>query len=475
VRALDARANSIPFPDPTQSVMPANALTPAGLLALQRAAGNAATTNLIMGARDAVVRRGALERGSSPARDGVVQRVGDFTVTDLAVAGATPVTGAADTFVAPKGAVVTGTATVVSASGAALPPRTVRWSSGRAGSSQLERILPGRPGRVQLKAKIGASSRTVTIFIADAAAPPGALPVTAKQHKKIGTSNPGVNFGLTVVTIGDQGVKSPTFEVKPFFAGDQWSFAVTKIKHGFKIGVKSQGRRDVPNAASVSPKKAGTIITDLTPPPAGTPSGPPRTRFWVRSFTVGHEEAHRDHFYLPAHAFWDANMDTFAAAVAGATVTFDPAIARKSSQVIKAQKPGWKTAIDAQHNAADAAEIATAETFAHGVSNPHYTTLVNAIRATVKPPAPTGLTATASGPTSVDLGWAQDAAIVTSFVLERRTGSGPWAVVAPAIPAASLAHTDGGLTANTKYTYRISAQGAAGGSSTRTVKVRTPP
>ena len=125
--------------------------------------------------------------------------------------------------------------------------------------------------------------------------------------------------------------------------------------------------------------------------------------------------------------------------------------------------------------AADAAEIASAETFAHGVSNPMYTALIAAIRASVRPPAPTGLTATATGPTSVDLGWAQDATLVTSLTIERRTGSGPWSVVAAGLAAATVAHSDGGLTANTRYTYRLSAQGAAGASPLRTVRVRTPP
>lgn len=451
------------------------ALSPATLLRLQRTAGNAATAMLIRHVRGASA--GNDHSAGTPLRavGSVAQRAGDFTVTGLAVTGAAAVPGAADTFVAPRGTVVTGTATVVSASGAPLPANTVRWSTGRAGSSQLERLVPGRPGRVRLRARIGASVRTVTIHITDAAGPPAPIPATVLQHRQIGASNPGTNFGLTVVTIGSQGVKGPTFDVRASFAGTQWTFGVTRIRHGYKVAVRSQGRRDVASAASVRPRDAGTVITDLTPPAAGTPSGPPRTRFWVRTITLAHEHAHVDHFYLPAHGFWPPNMNAFAATVAGAPVAFDPATARNSRQVIAAQRPGWKTAIEAQHAAADAAEIASAETFAHGVSNPMYTGLIASIRATVRPPAPTGLAATAIGPTSVNLGWAQDATLVTSFVLERRTGSGPWTVAAAGLPPASVAHVDGGLSPNTRYTYRLSAQGASGASPVRTLRVRTTP
>ena len=409
----------------------------------------------------------------APARAPLaVQRVNDFTVTGLTVAGATAVVGAADTFVAPRGSTVTTTATVVSASGAALPPRTVRWSAGRAGADQLNRVVSGGARRVVLTVRVGSSSRRVTIFIANAPVLPAPVPAATLEHRKIGRSNPGTDFGLTVVTIGSQGVRGPRFEVNAFLSGAQWRFGVHRIRHGYKVGVASQGRRDIPNAAAVPPRLAGQVITDLTPPV--TASGPPRARFWVRTFTVAHEQAHVDHFYLPAHGFWPPTMRTFEAGVTAGSVNFHPTTARSPSQVLRAQEAGWRTAIDAQHSSADAAEIPSSETFAHGVSNPMYTALIANIRATVRPPAPTNLAAAATGPTSVVLTWTQDATLATSLVLERRAAGGPWVPIAPALAAASVAFTDAAATAGTRYTYRLSAVGPAGASPRTTARVRTP-
>ena len=468
-----------------------------GLLRLQRSAGNRAVAAMAAAVqRESAPREPEEEEGERPVqtqrlplasahlepgtqrqapRDrtpAVIQRQNDFTITAMTVAGATPVVGAADTFVAPRGSTVTTTATVVSASGAVLPARAVRWSGGRAGADQLHRLVSGGAQRAVLRARVGASTRAVTVFIADAPALPAPVPAAALEHRNIGRSNPGTDFGLTVVTIGSQGVTGPSFVITPFLSGAQWRFGVRRIRHGFKVGVASQGRRDVPNAAAVPANRAGAIITDLTPPAAGA-IGPPRARFWVRRITVAHEQAHVDHFYLPAHGFWPPAMRAFEAAVQGVTVNFDPATARRSSQVITAQRPGWRTDIDTRHGAADAAEIPSSETFAHGVSNPMYTALIASIRATVRPPSPTGFRAT-PGPGSVTLNWTQDVTLATGLALERRIGNGPWVPIAPALAPATVTFTDGGLAAGSRVTYRLTAQGAAGPSRGVTVRARTP-
>jgi len=412
-------------------------------------------------------------RGDHRSCQPSVQRLSGFTVSGLTVTGATPAVGAADTFVAPRGTAVTTTATVVSSTGAALPANAARWSAGRRGANQLERVVSGG-GRVVLRVRVGSSSRSVTIHVVNAAAFAGPVLAAALEHRKIGRSNPGSNFGLTVVTIGTQGVRRPEFTVNPFLSGAVWRFGVRRIRHGYKIGVASQGRTDVPSAASVSPARAGRIITDLTPPPAGTPIGPPRSRFWSRRITVAHEQAHVDHFYLPAHVFWPPAMRAFEGVVSGTNVNLNPATANSPSQVLRAQQAAWNTDITARHGGADAAEIGSSETFAHGVSNPMYTALIASIRGSVRPPAPGSLPATAAGAGSITLNWTQDQALTTGFVLERRAGRGPFTVIVPAVPAATRTFTDTGLAAGTRFTYRLVATGTAGRSAAATVTRRAP-
>jgi hypothetical protein len=314
------------------------------------------------------------------------------------------------------------------------------------------------------------------VFFANAPVlPGGAAPAPRLTHTLIGRSNPGTNFGLTVVTIGQQGVKRPSYTLRQFFAGTDWRFQVDRIRHGFKIGIASQGRRDVPSAAAVRPNRAAQIITDLTPTP-GAAFGPPRLVFWVRSITQRHEEAHRDHFYLPAFGFWPASMGTFATNTAAATVPFAPGTAATKAQAAAVAKPGFDTDVGTQHGVADAAEIGGSETFAHGVSNPMYTALIAAIRASVRPPALQGLASAGTTSTATTLTWTPgDPAIVNTIDVERRTGSGAWTVVAAGLAPATGTFTDTTLTAGGRFQFRVVAVGTAGRTPGRVVNVRAAP
>ncbi|TDN90936.1 hypothetical protein [Microbacterium sp. BK668] len=429
-------------------------LTAADILSVQRLAGNRAATALA----DLLP----------------VQRVGPvFTVTGLTAAGAAPLPGLADTYVAAGGTPVTVTATATSSTGAAVPTAAVSWSSGRPGGG-LTRVVSRPSGKLRVHARAGASIRTVTLYFAAAPAPPGAAPAPALRHRLIGASNPGTDFGLTVVTIGDQGVRRPDYQVTPFFAGTAWSFGVTRVSHGFKLAIRSQGHRDVPSAAAVRSRDAARVIVDLTPTVATL--GPPRATFWVRSFTQRHEEAHRDHFYLPAFGFWPASMQVFANNVWGTPVPFAPGTAERPSQARASRKAAWDADVATQHGVADAAEIGGSEAYAHGVvSNPLYVALVAAIRATVRPPAPLAVAAAGTTATSTTLSWTPgNPVIVTGVDVERRIGSGPWTVVAAGLAPASGGFTDATLATGTRYSFRVVALGAAGRSASAAVRVRTP-
>jgi hypothetical protein len=71
------------------------------------------------------------------------------------------------------------------------------------------------------------------------------------------------------------------------------------------------------------------------------------------------------------------------------------------------------------------------------------------------------LTATAALPVQVELTWINNAADEDGFVLERRTGAGPFLRVTTLMLGAT-AYTDTHVEANTTYTYRVLAFNLAG-------------
>ena len=89
---------------------------------------------------------------------------------------------------------------------------------------------------------------------------------------------------------------------------------------------------------------------------------------------------------------------------------------------------------------------------------------------------PSGLTATATSPISVDLAWMDNSDDESNFQVERSdAGSGgPFALVAT-VGADVQAYTDNGLTADSEYCYRVRATNAAGESGYTMVECATTP
>ncbi|NOY13762.1 MAG: fibronectin type III domain-containing protein, partial [Deltaproteobacteria bacterium] len=78
---------------------------------------------------------------------------------------------------------------------------------------------------------------------------------------------------------------------------------------------------------------------------------------------------------------------------------------------------------------------------------------------------PTALTATAVTNTQIDLSWVDNSTTEENFVVERKIGAlGSYAVVAT-LAADSVSYSDSGLTADTRYYYRVMAYNAATGNS----------
>lgn len=92
-----------------------------------------------------------------------------------------------------------------------------------------------------------------------------------------------------------------------------------------------------------------------------------------------------------------------------------------------------------------------------------YSNIATATTSTLPPAAPTGLVATASSSSQINLTWA-DVAGETGFKLERKTGlAGSYAQIAT-IAAGTTIYSNTGLTANTTYYYRIRATNSGGDS-----------
>lgn len=91
------------------------------------------------------------------------------------------------------------------------------------------------------------------------------------------------------------------------------------------------------------------------------------------------------------------------------------------------------------------------------------------------PVAPTALTATATTSTNINLTWTCSATDETSFAVERKIGSGPFALIAT-LAANSTAYSDASVVASTTYIYRVrSYRGTRGSTYSATATATTPP
>lgn len=82
------------------------------------------------------------------------------------------------------------------------------------------------------------------------------------------------------------------------------------------------------------------------------------------------------------------------------------------------------------------------------------------------PAAPSGLGATASGSSTINLSWTDNSTDETGFKVERKTGAGgTWSEIAGALAANTNSYSSTGLSAGTTYFYRVRAYNAVGNSS----------
>jgi uncharacterized protein (TIGR02145 family) len=82
---------------------------------------------------------------------------------------------------------------------------------------------------------------------------------------------------------------------------------------------------------------------------------------------------------------------------------------------------------------------------------------------TVVPLAPSNLTGTVASTTQINLSWTDNSTNETGFKIERKTGTGTYAVVGSTATDITT-YSDTGLTTNTNYTYRVYSNNAGGNS-----------
>ena len=110
----------------------------------------------------------------------------------------------------------------------------------------------------------------------------------------------------------------------------------------------------------------------------------------------------------------------------------------------------------------------------HATNGPGSPSDVVAVETLGGPAAPTNVSVTASGSTSVVLTWADNATDETGFAVERRIGRGAWATVAE-VGANVLTATVDGLAPSTTYEFRVAATNAHGAVPGEAVSLTMPP
>ena len=385
---------------------------------LQRAAGNRATHGLLHPTRGVVHR--------SPA---VIQRLGPtLTLTNVAVTNALPVAGSADHFVTTRGAPAGDAliAVTVTSSTGVVPANSVRWTGGSAGADQTQRVIrPTSAGDRVVTVVVGSTRRRIHIHVVKSDPLPASTPARLR-HTKAGRANPGGDFGLTVVTIGTQGVKGPEFDITAHLVGDQWTFRVKEIRHKFKLGVTSQGRRNVAGAGGVTARQTRQCGDRPDPTRRGDAERSDARAVLEPDYCHGPRERTRQPLLQFRRVLADVD-----GRLSGRGRGHDGDVrSRGGSQDRRGRAARPQGALeDARRLLSpverdDSAEIAGSEVHCHGVSNPMYTVLFAGLVAAVRPPAPRTLTATAATATSVRLAWVRGGVNETGYVIQRRQGRG---------------------------------------------------
>ena len=116
----------------------------------------------------------------------------------------------------------------------------------------------------------------------------------------------------------------------------------------------------------------------------------------------------------------------------------------------------------------------------NSAGNSSYSGTASATTKTVAPSAPSSLTATAKSASSISLSWKDTSNNETGFKIERKPSTSSTYKQIGTASANAESYTDSGLSASTKYTYRVRSYNSAGnsgysGTASATTKAPSPP
>ena len=282
-------------------------------------------------------------------------------------------------------------------------PSVISWGGGTPGADNLQRIVSsGTPGDYDVSALVnGTVCKTIRIHVVDAIAPPANNAATLINT--VGTAVPSGSFSPFGVMWGHRGGcgdPSPAFSV--YLDGDKWILRVDSVTHVSRTGIQSGGRTDIlgPTDSTLTVANFLAVMTDLTPPPSGTPSGPPRTSYWCSDITQSHENFHVDDFH---NNYWTPRMQVFeswAETDAANILAYDCSDPNKKTVagVSSTRQADVQNQVNTEHDAAWGifGNAGWNETGAHNHSNPQYTARNNAIATRFGNPS-----VSISGPSSI--------------------------------------------------------------------------
>jgi hypothetical protein len=186
-----------------------------------------------------------------------------------------------------NGACVGAVSQALSLSADSNAPDKVKWqapsgtpSSGTGGSFS---VTYSSEGSFTVTAMCKASSQTKQVSTG-----PACSTITPTLHEPEVAGGTGGNWGQVVPGT------HKTAKYKGCVDSTKWCFRLEDYSEEHSFGINGGSAIDIGGAgsAAITPATCSLVISDFTPPPVGTPHGPPRTAYWSSAITTAHERFH---------------------------------------------------------------------------------------------------------------------------------------------------------------------------------------